>query len=279
LRQPDEAIALYESASSLRSAPSMDISALALADIYRFDKRNSPKAIELYRRATGPFKRWIDAEVAYLETGRRFSGTIGPVDMQTGFLWLGGLSMQEPITPPPDPATLSRLAASQFQIARAMPAMFDLSPTEMLPFFEKHDPAGYLTAAVLSFALAKEPSPYVKAAADTFFRTRGIHTAQTLPANPRYATPEKTWSAFLAAAKKGDAAGVLDCFTAEMQAQLAPAFKSMSAEQLREVGASFVGFAMQGADEAAVVRQNKDRRQAGFITFVRDGAGWKIGSI
>ena len=293
LRQPDEAIALYERASTLRASQSFDINAVALADTYRFDKRNPRKAIELYRRAAaslspanaqdlrfaGALKRWIDAEVAYLENGRRFSGSIGPADVQSAFLWLGSVSMQDPIGPPAEAATLSRLAASQFQIARAMPSVFELSPGEMLPFFDKHDPAGYLTAAVFAFALAKEPSPYVKAAADTFFRTRGIHTAATAPANPRYATPEKTWSAFLAAAKKGDTAGVLDCFSSEMQAQLAPLFKSMPAGQLREMGASFVGFAMQGPNEAAIVRQDKDRRQAGFVTFVREGAGWKIGSI
>ena len=297
LRQPDEALALYAVASARRPPNSLDIAALGAADTLRFDKRDARKAIEQYRRAASSFtppnerearmvagfKRWMEVESAYLDSGRRFSGTIGADDMQTAFLWLGFAAEHEPIVPPPDPASLARLPASQLQIGRAMPAVFELPPAEMLAFFEKHDPAGYLTAAVLSFALAKEPSPYVKAAAESFFRQRGIHAPSTAAADARFATPEKTWASFLAAAKKGDAAGMLACFTEDMRARLEPAFTRLSAQELREIGASFVGFALQDTSgqtaEAVVARQANDRRRAGFISFVRDGAGWKIASM
>jgi hypothetical protein len=297
LRQPDEALALYAVASARRPPNSLDIAALGAADTLRFDKRDARKAIEHYRRAAASFtppnarearmlagfKRWMEVEIAYLQGGRRFAGTIGADDMQTAFLWLGVVAEREPLGPSPDPAALLRLPPSQLQIGRALPAVLELPPGEMLPFFEKHDPAGYVTAAVLSFALAKEPSPYVKAAADTFFRTRGIHTPFTAAADPRFGTPEKTWSAFIAGAKKGDAAAVLACFTEDMRAQLEPLFKRMSAQELREMGASFVGFAMQDSGvrtaEAMIVRQQKDRRQAGVVAFVRDGAGWKIAGL
>lgn len=297
LRQPDEALALYSIASTRRPPNSLDIAALGAADTLRFDKRDARKAIEQYRRAANSvaaanprearmlagFKRWMDVEVAYLETGRRFSGTIGAEDMQTAFLWVVGAMQREPMVPAPDGPSLARLPPSQMQIGRALQAVLGLSPGEMLPFFEKHDPAGYVTATVLAFALAKEPSPYVKAAAETFFRTRGIQTPFTAAADPRFGTPEKTWSAFIAGAKKGDAAAVLACFTQDMRAQLEPLFKRMSAQELREMGASFVGFALQDSGtrtaEAMVVRQHKDERQAGSVAFVRDGAGWKISGM
>jgi len=281
LRQPDEALALYAVASERRPPNSLDIAALGAADTLRFDKRDARKAIEQYRRAAASFagfKRWLDVEIAYLESGRRFSGSIGAEDMQAAFLWLGLAAQQERVASP-----LSSLPASQMQIARALPAVLDLAPGEMLPFFEKHDPAGYMTAGVLAVALAKDPSPYVKAAADSFFRARGIATPFTAAADPRFGTPEKTWSVFIAGAKKGDAGAMLACFTADMRSQLEPLFRRMSAQELREMGASFVGFALQDSGartaEAAIVRQHKDRRQAGFVTFVRDGAGWKIAGM
>jgi len=297
LRQPDEALALYAIASARRPPNSLDIAALGAADTLRFDKRDARRAIEHYRRAAASFtppsarearmlagfKRWMGVEIAYLESGQRFSGTIGADDMQTAFLWLGFAAQGEPGSAPPTPATLSRLPPSQLQIGRALPAVLELSPGEMLPFFEKHDPAGYVTASVLAFALAKEPSPYVKAAADTFFRTRGIHTPFTAAADPRFGTPEKTWNAFIAGARRGDARAMLACFTEDMRVQLEPLFKGMTAQELREMGASFVGFALQesGAQvaEAMIVRQQKDRRQAGVVAFVRDGSGWKIAGM
>ena len=297
LRQPDEALALYAQAGARRPANSLDVAALDAADTLRFDKRDTPRAIEQYRRAAraftapnarearllGRFQRWIDAEVAYLQQGRRFSGSLDAADLEMAFLWLGLAAEREPLVPPPDAASLSRLPASQLQIGRAMPSVFDLAPTEMLAFFEKHDPAGYLTAAVLALAVTKEPSPYVKAAAESFFRQRGVHTPSTATADARFATPEKTWASFLAAAKKGDAAGILACFTEDMRARLEPAFTRLSAQELRQIGASFVGFAMQDRSgqtaEAVIARQDKDQRRAGFVTFVRDGAGWKIASM
>ncbi len=189
LRQSDEALASYAAASRVAPSDSFDIAAVGAADLERFDKRNSRKALEHYRRALAGappdpsrrdasffrgVKRWIDLEIAYLERGRRFTGEIGPDDVQLAYLWLGLMSMQHPIDPPPDAATLARLPTSQFQIGRAFTGLIELAPGEMLPFFERHDPAGYISAAVLAFAMYKEPSPYLKAAAATYFRRHGI---------------------------------------------------------------------------------------------------------
>ena len=299
LRQPDDAIASYAAASRLREPGSLDIAATAAADVYRFDKRDGAKAIERYRSALASyrpstpsreaalyaaFRKWIEREIAFLENGSRFSGTVGPADMEMAYYWLAMAAMQAPLQASADPGALGRLPASQYQLGRAYPAMLTLAPREMLAFFERHDPAGYLTASVLSLALYKEPSPYVKAAAGTFFRNRGIRSALSSPGDARFATPEKTWSAFIAASKKGDAAGMLQCFTAGMQARVEPLFRQLSAAELREMGASFVGFSMADGSgstlrDATVVRQAKDRRMAGFVSFVNEGGSWKIDSM
>lgn len=299
LRQPDDAIASYQAASRLREPGSLDLAAAAAADVYRFDKRDSRKAVEHYRSALGSyrpapqsrdaalygaFRTWLEREVAYLESGRRFSGTVGPADMQMAYFWLAMAAMHAAPQTPADPDALDRLPASQYQLGRGYPAMLSLAPREMLAFFERHDPAGYLTASVLAFALYKEPSPYVKAAADTFFRARGIKSALSAPGDARFASPEKTWNAFIAASKKGDAAGMLQCFTLGMQARMEPFLRQLSAAQLREMGASFVGFSMADDSggtvrDATVVRQTKERRAAGMVSFLNEGGSWKIDSM
>ena len=76
---------------------------------------------------------------------------------------------------------------------------------------------------------------------------------------------------------------MLDCFTLDMQAKLAELFKRLSADERRRMGESFVGFALQGGSgefrEAMVVRQQQDRKTAGFIHFVNDGGAWKIAEM
>ena len=294
LAQPDAAIAAYDAATRSQASDAFDFAALLIADTYRFDKRDARKAAEHYRRGVaslakgtwaGPdrmvaaaLRQWIDREIDYLENGRRFSGAIGRGDMTAGQLWVMLASGQEPLHPIPDARALASLPPSQVQIARVYPGILEFEPAEMLAFFARHDPSGYLTAAILAGAQVQMPSPFVVSAAQTFFRSRGIHGPSTA-ADPRYASAEKTWAAFLAAAKNGDAAAMLDCFTLDMQARLEELFKRMSREERRAMGASFVAFTLQGEGEAMIVRQHKDRRQAGFVTFVNDGGGWKIASM
>lgn len=299
LGQPDEAIAAFEAARRLRSGDNVDFSALAIADTERFDKRNARRAAASYRTALQsvekigpkvqnaelvvPLKQWLAHELAYVEQGRRFSGTIGRNDMAAAQLWLLMGSLQEPLVPPIDERTLRALPASQYQIARVFPALLEFAPAEMLAFFAKHDPAGYLTAGMLGAATYRgQGSPFVKAAAQTFFRERGIR-GPSAAADARYASPEKTWTAFLGAAKAGNAAAMLACLTSEMQRKLEPLLRQMSRDELRAMAESFTGFALQGGDgqfrEALVVRQQKERRMGGMITFFNDGGGWKIAEM
>jgi hypothetical protein len=294
LRQPDEAIATYQRAEQLMQAQQLNLAAISIADTYRFDKRDAARAAQHYRRAMATLptgrsgqeqmlaagiKKWLEQEVAYVERGKRFSGAISRADMGTGQLWL----MLSPAREPVDPRLLSGLPSSQFQLARAMPAVLDFEPRAMLAFFDKHDPAGYLTAGILGAASIRNPSPYVKAAAETFYRERGILGGLSGRADPRYASPEKTWQIFLAAGKKGDTAGMLDCLTPEMQGKFQDLFKRLSKEDLRKMAESFVGFALSSTygefSEAMVVRKQGDRNMGGTVTFLNDGGMWKISEM
>jgi len=300
LRQPDDALATYEAARRMQASDMLDFIAFAVADLQRFDKGDARKAAEAYRRglksldstathSSGEarmltaFRPWLESELAYLERGKRFSGAVRREDIGVTQFWLGIAAMQIPTGEAPDTRQLSKLPPSQFQLARAFPAMLDLEPKEMLAFFGKHDPAGYLTAAILSLALLKEPSPYAKSAAQTFFRERGIQSAALAKPDPRYSTPEKTWAAFIAAGKKGDVAAMLDCLGPQMQQRFGPLFKQMSREDLRKSADSFVGFGITSRygefSEAMVVRQQGDKKIGGAVTFVNDGGSWKIAEM
>ena len=302
LRQPDEAIASFLNARRAFPSETLDAASLFVADTLRFDKRDNPKAITAYREALSSldrptrnmgsdarllaaFKPWLESEIAYLERGKRFSGAIGREDMTAAYFWLGVAGQMAPMEERSDLRTLALMPASQFQLARAYPSLLELEPKEMLAFFAKHDPAGYLTAAMLSFSMLKEPSPYVQAAADTFFRERGIRSMATAISkpDPRYATPEKTWAAFIAAGKKGDAAAMLDCMTPDIQRRFGPLFTKMSRDDLRKSAESFLGMSITSSygefREAMVVRQMGDKKMAGSVTFVNEGGSWKISEM
>lgn len=298
LRQPDEAIATYQRGEQSMQAQPINLAAVSIADTYRFDKRDAARAVQHYRRAiaalpagragqeamiAAAIKQWLEHEIAYVERGKRFSGAISRADMGSAQLWLMLGVLQAPQESPADARALSRLPPSQLQLGRGVPLVLELEPREMLAFFDKHDPAGYLTAGILGAASIRNPSPYVKAAAETFYRERGIQGGPSAKADPRYASPEKTWALFLAAGKKGDAAGMLDCLTPEMQGRFQDLFKRMSREDLRKMSESFVGFALTSTygefSEAMVVRKQSERNMGGSVTFVNDGGTWKIAEM
>jgi tetratricopeptide (TPR) repeat protein len=189
LLQPDGAIDAYEAAHRMQPADSLDIASLGIADIARFDQGDKATAIERYKRTlfsvsgkwSGPnaelaagFKRWLGAEIAYLEGGKRWSGTLGKPDLMVAQLWLVLTSRQQPLPAGRDSEILASLTPSQLQIGRLYPAILLFPPDEMLSLFAKHDPSGYLTGAILALSLTQDPSPYVKSAAERFFNSRGI---------------------------------------------------------------------------------------------------------
>jgi hypothetical protein len=190
LGQPDAAMEAYEAASKVQPTDSLDIASLGIADIARFDKRDGKTAVERYKRTlfsvsgrwsganaelAAGIKRWLGAEIAYLERGQRWSGTIEGADLATAELWLMLTSRQERLPRGgTDGEILAQLTPSQLQLGRVYPALLLFPPDEMLAVFGKHDPAGYLTASILGFCLQHDPSPYVKSAAARFFKERDI---------------------------------------------------------------------------------------------------------
>src|SRR5260221_415773 len=115
-KRTDEAIAAYERAGRLLPDQPFNIAA-SVADVYRFDKRDTPKALEQYRRAHASFppgrsseermlavglQQWLEHEIAYLERGQRFSGAIRRADMGTGQFWLMLASVHTTGEPPPE---------------------------------------------------------------------------------------------------------------------------------------------------------------------------------
>src|SRR6185503_10938235 len=126
-------------------------------------------------------------------------------------------------------------------------------------------------AGILGAASTRNPSPYVKAAAETFYRERGIQGGPSAKADPRYSSPEKTWAVFLAATKKADTAAMLDCLTPDLQGRFQGLFKQMAREELRAMGESLVAFAITATygefREAMVVRQQGGEKIGGSVTF------------
>lgn len=235
--QPDEAIAAFEAAGRLRSAAGeFNNAPLAIADIQRFDRRDPRKAIEQYRLAIaeiGKFssrpplgsawakmRRVIEHEIAFLERGKTFSGTITSEDIERVHLWAwlspmlqvgmdpalineatswmrGAAARGERLPPEANGLTrvLDRLPASQFQIANTLMAVLQLPPQDILRFFAKHDPAGYITGVLLAMASNSSrrdvrsslllghvvgtyaPPDSVKSAAEDFFRARNIRVS------------------------------------------------------------------------------------------------------
>jgi hypothetical protein len=301
LRRPDEAIAAYQAMAKLQGpAPvGIDLASIGIADIERFDKRSPRKALEQYRSMlaslggdaarAGParslvpgLRRWLEHEVAYLESGKPFSGVIGRDDFAAAEVLLILGAMQPEVDPSPG---LDALPPSQLHVASVWMQVPRLPPRDTVRLLSRHDPAGYLSAVLLAAAAYRQQvvsgAPDMRPAADEFFRARGIRSA--LAPNPRFATPEKTWAVFLESAKKGDAEGMLACFTADMRDKLRALFTGMSREQLREMADSFVGFSLKpeagGYREAIVVRRSGERKSAGFAYFVNDGGEWKIQSM
>jgi uncharacterized protein with PIN domain len=265
-------------------------------------------------------RRWIENEIRFVESGTRFSGVLTREDVNAARLWLflvGGLLHIEsdpavdrvltelgesaPSVPLQPAVAISRalaaLPASQFQLVRAARSLHLLPADEVLRFLGKHDPAGYLSAGILAASLQPSDSDadeqreipglifsaHASAAAQRFFRERGIHADLAVTPDARFASPEQTWGTFIASARRGDANGMLACFMPDMASDLEQLFRAMSPEELKQMADSFVAFAPgEGGGrfrEAMTVRLVDGQRRAGFVHFVSIEGEWKIESM
>lgn len=98
-------------------------------------------------------------------------------------------------------------------------------------------------------------------------------------ADPRFASPQKTWTHFIASLKTGDKQAVIDCFTAE--SQFRDWFHSMSEMNMKAMAESvkavqFTDKVGESFYEAVISKQDGS---AGFVYFVDSDGEWKIDSM
>lgn len=316
LKQPDRAIALTAKGARAASRP-VDVFAaeLLIADIYRFDKRDAKQAVAHYRAASQALEsaklapgtlgldvpmtqNWLAAEIAYLETGKTLKGEISRKDlagMGGGIMFFMGtpdatvseaLSRHDAAALGP---ALEALPPSLFNLQYAQAALA-LPPKAAVKFLVRNDPSGYLSTALLAqlslyagtrasegFSDAPDPAK-VKAVTVAYFDSRQIRLA--LASDARFASPEKTWALFRAAARKADRAAMRECYSQAGLEQADGMISGLPEEALKRFGEALgdlsPGSAYGEFREMWVSRMVDGKRMVSSVTFVNDAGEWKI---
>ena len=323
-----QAIALYGSASQW--APSArPLHLLAVADTYRFDLKQPREAVARYRELLAYFQQasgsdkepplrdfataWLPHEIEYLETGKLFAGPLKREDAARAQLWFfltatfvesasydalpEAIRAGDRAKPEVQQALstwLKSLPASQWHLHHALAANGRLPDAEIQHFLSRHDPAGYLSASLLSIvilsaestapgSLSRAGDPALAKAQAQRLLLQSRVTAD-LAADVRLGSPEKTWQHFTESARRGDAQGMLSCLTGEAHQQWEKVLPRMTGEQLAEMATSVQEFKLASGfgefREAVIVRRAADGRKiAGVAYFVNQGGEWKIQSM
>lgn len=189
LKRPREALQLYVAAQRNGDR----LGDFAVADTLQFDLRDSSRALEEYRKLSAALaaaptaprtrpldhsitrwaRRWLDAQIQYLETGKTFSGTVEPMDIDVVVMGLhysnrGGRQDTfnlAGLRPEPDASAVpygKRGVAKNGELARVLKGLpassFVLVDTldllgsmpdarSILAFLARHDPAGFTSAS------------------------------------------------------------------------------------------------------------------------------------
>jgi hypothetical protein len=300
LRQPEQAIQEYQRLSGGEKELSL-AALIKIADTFRYDLRDQAHALDYYRQALaraqqlgkdsasplesllrsgGEWRRaWLEHEIAYLESGRRFSGSLAKQHLGLfGGAWLNGL-IGSIVLPPArlgyiDPAMmqddellqptkvyqeraavlLPGLPPGTPVLLSALPYLAGLDdPEKILAYLNERDPAGFLSANFFGFIVTAEEAGGRQArkleqigggqeamkTAATAFLQR--HGIQIQQADPRFASPEQTWQEYLAALRQGDANRALECFSPAMSKKLR-FLRGLRADKLKAMADSFVAF-------------------------------------
>ena len=102
-----------------------------------------------------------------------------------------------------------------------------------------------------------------------------------LPADPRFASPEKTWRTFTTALRDGDRGAAFACLTASALTAFGPDAESFPLEKLRETVNAFTRIDVEG-DLGPVwsLRASRANSRPKWIFLERTGKGeWKIAAI
>ncbi len=328
LHRPQQAIVFYQVARRNR----LGTGAFAVADTQQFDLHDRAAALATYRTlleenrsAALPAndmeaglaqwaRRWLQAQVAFLERGERFAGPVSMEDLGAVSLaiayggaagiedfglaplqsLIGGEATRIAVSRREVGQRLAALPASGFALLASAPFLgFMPDADAVLAHLEKNDPAGFASACY--FALVQkmqegvptgigrgafmlpqaDPSP-LAAAAQRFFAARRV--VLRTAADPRMATPEKTWELLLDALGRNDLDTAAACLMPGQQAKFMPMWRAMTPQQLREMAGSFTPLKVTGSPMGRGMVEGFAARgsHGGLIYFVNVGGAWKI---
>ncbi len=276
LKDPRGALEMY--AASDRWRPFLG--GLWIADTLQFDLGDTRAAAAQYRtllsrmNARVPSRneeenllalwttRWLEHQLAYLESGKPFNGAIGHDESQSlkaVLFWSGVAGPHDGLDLPRHDAgdaliraAIDKLPASTYMLARIMPLVLKRDLTTDLAPLRRFDPAGYTMAGFVAFL-----SPRV---------------------DPRMDAPEKTWALMMASLRDNDLETAFACMTPEMRARYRAFFIGLTAEKRKEVADSFTlhGITrMGGLAEAAV----SNKGEGGRVTFLNQDGVWLISQM
>ena len=339
LKRVDRALELYEASRSsgnllgafaVADTYQFDLrdKAQALAryrDLLAEQRRTPQPSNEIEAGLSEFMKAWLVHQVEYLAAGKTFSGRIrqeecAAVGLILYYAWgatqddyldiapLYHLFPQEDRggAPPPEVdrraigRKLETLPASGVTLLRTAALASALPDADaILRYLEKHDPAAFASACLLSMVelidrhagtggnqaamllpgLAVKPGGAanpMRVAAARFNKEHGIVAPKP---DPRMASPEQTWQLFIASLKKGDVETALSCLTPGLQNRFRPVF-AQPPEKLRAMADSFTGFQVTGKMGGGMQEAIATRGQrAGTIHFVDVGGAWKISEM
>jgi hypothetical protein len=198
-KRPKEALELY--AAAQRNGDRLGD--FAVADTVQFDLREPKRALEEYRKLSGAVasarparnpkeanmnrwaQSWLAAQVQYLESGKTFSGTVEPGDVESAAIVLysrGGAqpdtfnlaALRSTLTPTgPDgkrtvvnhrevARVLEGLPVSSFVLMQTLDLLAAMPDSRsILAFLARHDPAGFASASYFGMVdlAAREGQP------------------------------------------------------------------------------------------------------------------------
>ena len=189
-KHPREAIEIYESAR----AKGNELAGFAIADTLQYDMHDTKGAPAEYRKLVKPIpalppgamqdnslayrawaQRWLAAQVAYLESGKKFSGVLKDEDMLVVAFLMGGPGQNDIFELAPLMRVFTREAAApnSTEVARKVNALptsaFALQASAMfvallpdadsiLAYLARQDPAGYASACYFGYLQLAEES-------------------------------------------------------------------------------------------------------------------------
>jgi hypothetical protein len=304
---------------------------IGLADTLRFDLRDPAAALALYRdtqdrlarlqRSTNDpeaaidraLAQWLGAEIAWLAGTRRHAGVLDRETLQIATLaaryGAEAFTRDDPALraivstlqagPPADGQRrtyadrLDELAPSQGRLIAAFDYLPVLdTPARVASFMRRHDPAGFVSAALFATRRAAEQpgSPANRDGGVIGWNARErdlmrsaevsvLGRASSVGSAPaaKLSSPEATWAEFLAALRTGRLDDAWRCTTPGIRNKLEPAFSAMTPSQRVAMADAMTRLRRTAAFgefvEAAVEASNGSAR---IVTFVRQGNEWRI---